>query len=141
MRWKRGGSSAPTTKNEIADAFIVKLEQRLAQHDAQLKRRRDHQKELIRIDGDRGPAARNRGDLRRHRRDRARLRRTRGDRDRRRAHYLNAPISMPPATMSSAPATRLFPISSARRISKAESRTPKSDSVATSGETTVTRPR
>jgi len=37
----------PDYEDEIADAFIVKLEQRLAQHDAQLKRRRDHQKELI----------------------------------------------------------------------------------------------
>ena len=37
----------PEYEDEIADSFVAKLEQRLAQRDSQLKRRRDHQKELI----------------------------------------------------------------------------------------------
>jgi hypothetical protein len=36
----------PAYEDEVADAFIAKLEQRLASRDSQLKRRRDHQKEL-----------------------------------------------------------------------------------------------
>jgi hypothetical protein len=37
----------PDYEDEIADAFLAKLEQRLAQRDSQLKRRRDHQKEML----------------------------------------------------------------------------------------------
>ncbi|HEV8250964.1 MAG TPA: hypothetical protein VGQ15_13415 [Gaiellaceae bacterium] len=37
----------PDYEDEVADAFIAKLEQRLDRRDSQLRRRRDHQKELI----------------------------------------------------------------------------------------------
>jgi putative redox protein len=53
----------------------------------------------------------------------------------------NAPISAPPATTSSAPSARRRPTSSVRRRRSSESPIPHSDSVATRGETTVTRPR
>ena len=51
------------------------------------------------------------------------------------------PISIPPATTSAAPPKRRGPTSSCRRSRSAERATPQSDSVATSGETTETRPR
>jgi hypothetical protein len=37
----------PDYEDPIADSFIAKLEQRMDSRDSQLKRRRDHQKELI----------------------------------------------------------------------------------------------
>jgi hypothetical protein len=52
-----------------------------------------------------------------------------------------APMSAPPATMRAAPSRSLFPTSSDSRRRSAESATPTSDSIATSGATTVTRPR
>ena len=55
--------------------------------------------------------------------------------------YRVAPISMPPATTSAAPPNRRRPTSSWRPRTSAEIATPQSDSVATSGETTETRPR
>ena len=49
-------------------------------------------------------------------------------------------MTAPPATIRSAPTASLRPIPSVWRISRAASATPQSDSVATRGETTVTRP-
>ena len=55
--------------------------------------------------------------------------------------YRDAPMRTPPATIRIAPATSRRPTSSVRRSSSAEKATPQSDSVATSGATTLTRPR
>src|SRR5262249_8526252 len=54
--------------------------------------------------------------------------------------HRKAPITAPPATTSTAPATSRRPISSLRRSTSAATRTPHTDSVATIGDTTVTRP-
>ena len=53
----------------------------------------------------------------------------------------NAVINTPPATTSSAPITSRRPTTSTSRMKMIESTIPQSDSVAISGETTVTRPR
>ena len=55
--------------------------------------------------------------------------------------YRDTPISTPPATISAAPTSRWRPTSSLRRRNSTANATPQSDSVATSGATTLTRPR
>jgi len=55
--------------------------------------------------------------------------------------YLKIPISTPPATTSTAPATRRRVILSELPRSSAEKRTPKNDSVPRIGATTLTFPR
>jgi hypothetical protein len=50
-------------------------------------------------------------------------------------------MSALPATISAAPISTRRPTSSVRRIRRSDSVTPQSDSVATIGYTTVTRPR